>query len=141
MSRVEVIFFDIGDTLAVARMNNEGRLAALDPLPGALDALRRLQRAGYRLGIISNTGEETTATMQPALTKAGFYSFFEANPALLIYSSEVHLTKNSPEIFRLACKRAGVSPEHCMFVGEDKHERDFATEAGLQVAASPDAVQ
>jgi FMN phosphatase YigB (HAD superfamily) len=140
MSSIEVIFFDIGDTLAVARLNNAGRLVSLEPLPGVLDKLRRLQDAGYRLGIISNTGEETTATMRQALTMAGFYRFFEADPALLIYSSEVHLTKNSPQIFRLACERAKVPPEQCMFVGEDERERDCAIEAGLQVAASPDAV-
>ncbi len=139
MSSVEVIFFDIGDTLAVARVDNAGRLASLEPLPGALDALRRLRDAGYRLGIISNTGEETTATVRQALTAAGLYPFFEVEPALLIYSSEVHLTKDSPQIFRLACERAGIQPERCMFVGEDERERDFASQAGLQVAASPQA--
>ena len=140
MSSTKVIFFDIGDTLAAARVNNAGRLVSLEPLPGVLDALRRLRDAGYRLGIISNTGEETTATLRLALTTAGLYGFFEPEPALLIYSSEVQLTKNSPQIFRLACKRAGVQPEHCTFVGEDLGERAFAAEAGLQVAASPDTV-
>ena len=79
--------------------------------------------------------------MQQALTTAGFYPFFDADPALLIFSSEVHLTKNSPQIFRLACERARVPPEHCLFVGDYERERDFATEAGLQVAASPDAIR
>jgi FMN phosphatase YigB (HAD superfamily) len=141
MSSVEVIFFDIGDTLAVARLNDAGRLASLEPLPGALDALGRIRDAGYRLGIISNTGEENTPIMRQALTTAGLYPFFEAEPGLLIYSSEVHLTKNSPQIFRLACERAGVPPERCMFVGEDERERDFALQAGLQVADSPAAVR
>ena len=96
MSSTKVIFFDIGDTLAAARVNNAGRLVSLEPLPGVLDALRRLRDAGYRLGIISNTGEETTATLRLALTTAGLYGFFEPEPALLIYSSEVQLTKIHP---------------------------------------------
>jgi HAD superfamily hydrolase (TIGR01662 family) len=138
MSGTEVIFFDIGNTLAIARVNKAGRLASLEPLPGAIDALRRFKRAGYRLGIISNTGDETSATLRKVLTTAGLYAFFEASPELLIYSSDVHLTKNSPQIFLLACERASAQPANCLFVGEDERERDFAAEAGLQVAATFD---
>ena len=75
---------------------------------------------------------------QQALAAAGLFQFLE--PVLLIYSSEVHLTKDSPQIFRLACQRAEREPRHCMFVGEDESERAFASLAGLQVAASPAAV-
>jgi hypothetical protein len=42
-----------------------------------------------RLGIISNTGQETTETMQRVLTDAGLYPFFVSEPRLLIYSSVV----------------------------------------------------
>jgi FMN phosphatase YigB (HAD superfamily) len=73
MSNIEVIFFDIGNTLAVARVNSAGRFASLEPLPGAIDALRRFKQAGYRLGIISNTGDETSAALQKVLTAAGLY--------------------------------------------------------------------
>jgi bacterial leucyl aminopeptidase len=139
MSNIQVIFFDIGNTLAVARVNSAGRLVSLEPLPGAIDALRRFKHAGYRLGIISNTGDETSATLQKVMTAGGLYSFFEPAPELLIYSSDVHLTKNSPEIFLLASERAAAPPAHCLFVGEDQRERDFAAEAGLRVAASFDA--
>jgi FMN phosphatase YigB (HAD superfamily) len=138
---VDVVFFDIGQTLATARLTPERRLAALEPLPGVLQDLARLQDAGLRLGIISNTGEETAQTMRRALVEAGLFRFFENEPQLLIYSSEVHLLKDSPEIFRLACRRADreAEPRRCMFVGEDADEREFATAAGLQVSVSPAA--
>jgi FMN phosphatase YigB (HAD superfamily) len=79
--------------------------------------------------------------MQSALENAGLFAFFAAEPDLLIYSSEVHLTKNSPEIFQLACRRAGLKSQlqHCLFVGEDANERNFARAAGCQVAASLEA--
>ncbi|MEA2904340.1 MAG: hypothetical protein QOI12_1727 [Alphaproteobacteria bacterium] len=144
MAGIEVIFFDIGQTLAAAHLNAAGRLDSLEPLPGVLDVLGRLRDAGYRLGIISNTGEETSEIMRHALTNAGLYPFFASESRLLIYSSEVHMTKNSPDIFRLACKRAGrdLQPQRCLFVGEDESERKFASKAGLQVAATPsDAAQ
>src|SRR5262249_14405231 len=94
------------------------------------------------LGLISNTGEETGATIRKALTEAGLFSFFAGEPELLIYSSEVHMEKDSPEIFRLACRRAGLDarPERCLFVGDDERERQFASEAGMQVAGGPQAL-
>jgi FMN phosphatase YigB (HAD superfamily) len=107
LAEVRVIFFDIGDTLAKPRFA-AGRLASLEPLPGVLDVLGRLQAARFRLGVISNTGTETSESMRKALEKGGLYRFFEAEPELLVYSSVVGTTKDSPEIFRQACAAAGL---------------------------------
>lgn len=139
IGETEVVFFDIGDTLATAAGVDPQGHVILRPLPGVLDILQRLQDASLRLGLISNTGDETAASMQRALTDAGLFEFFAAEPQLLIYSSVVHMKKDSPEIFRLACARAGLgdNPERCMFVGENSAERAFAMEAGLEVAATP----
>ena len=106
MADVRVIFFDIGDTLAAADFAT-GRLV-LRPLPGVLQVLRRLQDSALRLGLISHTDGETTETMRRALTDAQLYPLFAAEPQLLIYSSEVHMRKDSPRIFQLACERAGL---------------------------------
>jgi len=142
MIDADAIFFDIGGTLAEAHLSDIGRLVSLEPLPGVRDVLVRISAAGYRLGLISNTGEETGATIRKALTEAGLFSFFAGEPELLIYSSEVHMEKDSPEIFRLACRRAGLDarPERCLFVGDDERERQFASEAGMQVADGPQAL-
>ena len=139
LTGAQVVFFDIGETLATPHFNAAGRLASLEPLPGVSQALARLRDAGLRLGIISNTGEETSAALRQVLTDAGLYVFFAPEPGLLIYSAEVHMTKDSPAIFRLACDRAGHrhDPGRCLFVGENPDERDVASEAGLPVASSP----
>ncbi len=121
MIEISVIFFDIGDTLATVNPDVTDRLELL-PLPGAAEALRRLSTVGLRLGVISNTGAETSQTMRRALQGAGLYAFLELK--LLIYSSEVGLTKNSPEIFRLACARADTQdkPERCRLSGKTNRE-------------------
>lgn len=139
MGFIDTIFFDIGETLASPVIDDDDRLLSVTPLPGARDTLARLRDAGYRLGIISNTGTETSDTMRQSLTKGLLFEFFAAEPQLLIYSSEVHLLKDSPEIFRLACQRAerAATPQRCMFVGENTSERKFAAEAGMAVAATP----
>lgn len=136
MDQIRTIFFDIGDTLASAHISPAGKLVSLTPLAGVVEALARLREAGFMLGIISNTGTETAKAMRQVLTDAGLHAFFSKN--LLIYSSVVGLEKNSPEIFRLACKRAGLeaSPQQCLFVGENSSERAFASQAGMEVAAS-----
>jgi hypothetical protein len=93
MSEIKVVFFDIGDTLAVAHISPSGDLA-LKPLPDVPEVLEKLQDAHLRLGIISNTGEYNAQMMRAALEEAGLFAFFANNPRLLIYSFEVHLAGN-----------------------------------------------
>ena len=82
MIEISVIFFDIGDTLATVNPDVTDRLELL-PLPGAAEALRRLSTVGLRLGVISNTGAETSQTMRRALQGAGLYALPRAQAAHL----------------------------------------------------------
>jgi FMN phosphatase YigB (HAD superfamily) len=134
---VQVIFFDIGDTLAIASFDQDRLVLA--PLPGVASKLSALRDAGLALGIISNTGDLTADTMRQALEDSGLYTFFAASPDLLIYSSVVGMEKDSPKIFKLACERAGLkdTPGRCMFVGENSQERAYAMQAGFRVASAP----
>src|SRR5262249_23283119 len=102
--------------------------------------LQSLQELGVRMGVISNTGEETVVTMRAALEGAGIYDFFD--PTLLIYSSVVKMTKDNPEIFREAAAAADLAsdPQRCIFVGENPEERKVARTAHCRTAASPAAV-
>jgi hypothetical protein len=132
---LKVVFCDIGDILGTAVLSPPPpHLESLDVFPYVAEMLEHLQSKGIRLGIISNTGEETASSINNVLKKSGLSEYFEKD--LLIYSSVVHLKKNSPEIFRLAALKAGLSdtPEQCIFVGEDPRERSFATQAGFKVS-------
>lgn len=130
-----VVFCDIGDILGDPIFSPPPpHLERLDVFPFVAEVLNRLRAGGNRLGIISNTGEETADSINKVLEKGGLLELFEKN--LLIYSSVVGLTKNSPEIFRLAAEKAGLAdaPDRCLFVGEDPRERSFAAQAGFLVA-------
>src|ERR1044072_1250990 len=133
-----VIFFDLDCTLGSARLDYPSyRLTGFDVYPHVGKILEHLRDNGVRLGIISNTGDESAERINGVLEDAHIFGFFETG--LLVYSSVVHYKKDSPEIFKLAVVKAGLSatPHQCMFVGEDRRERGYALEAGLLVAPHP----
>jgi FMN phosphatase YigB (HAD superfamily) len=124
------IFFDLGDTLGTAVVV-EGELVGFTPFPAAIPILMDLADRAIPLGIISNTGEETRVHLEEILEAAGLRDFFAAE--LLIFSSEVRLTKADPAIFALAAERAEAPADECLFVGESAPERLVAGQAGFQV--------
>jgi bacterial leucyl aminopeptidase len=138
MTTIKSIFFDIGDTLATGVFSPPPvRLVRLDLFPYVPALLRSLTDRSLRLGIISNTGDMDGTSVDAILGGAGIRDFFD--PALRLYSKDVGLKKNSPEIFRVAAQRAGLAavPQACLFVGEDETERGFAVAAGLQACPHP----
>lgn len=137
MGEPAYVFFDIGDTLASPRLDAAGGLAGLDVYPFVADVLARLgaDPAVGGIGVISNTGDETEATMCRVLDDAGLLAALD--PALLLFSSVEGLDKSQPAFFTLAADRAGVAPARCVFVGESEPERRVATSAGLSVSPHP----
>src|SRR5262245_40087537 len=108
MSAVSSVFFDLGDTLGTAVFSaSPQRLIRFDIFPFVPGILRSLADRHLRLGIISNTGDMAGAEVDAVLAAAGIRDYFD--PSLRIYSKDVELTKNSPEIFKLAAQRAGLA--------------------------------
>lgn len=135
---IAAVFFDLGDTLGTPVVSPPPvHLTEFEVFPFVPSLLQQLKLRGLRLGLISNTGQETGEAVDQILQVAGILEFFE--PPLRIYSKDVGLTKADPEIFRLAAARAGFSgsPRSCLFVGEDAGERDTAVIAGLRVRSHP----
>jgi bacterial leucyl aminopeptidase len=137
MTTIKSIFFDIGDTLGIPVFSPSGQLVRVNLFFFVADLLRSLADQGFRLGIISNTGDIDGAVLDEILNTAGIRDFFD--PALRLYSKDVGLEKNSPEIFRVAAERAGLAgtPQACLFVGENETERGFASDAGLRTCPHP----
>src|SRR5215210_1903099 len=101
---VRVIFFDLGGTLGDPAVSPPPiRLLGFHPYPFAKETLQRLASQGLRLGVISNTGTEAGSRMSEVLDEAGLLQDFD--PALPIFSADVGMTKETPEIFRLAVGR------------------------------------
>ena len=134
------MFFDIGDTLGEVMMTTQPvERLSLVVFPHVLPVLQRLREQGFRLGLISNTGNSAASLVNDALSRAHILQFFE--PQLRVYSSEVGADKSSPEIFLLAAQRASADPSACLFVGEDARERITARDAGFAVCPHPTLVQ
>ena len=80
--------------------------------PEATPLIKEMKRRGYRVGLISNT---VSPTMVPSeLKEADIYDDFE----VIVMSSVERLRKPDPEIFKVSCERAGISPDRCVYVGD-----------------------
>ena len=137
MNSIDRIFFDLGDTLGVPILSIDRQLDRFDPFEFAGPLLADLRDRSLRLGVISNTGDESGTRVNQVLEQAGLLDYFD--PALLVYSKDAGLKKDSPNIFRHAAEIAGLEsrPEQCLFVGEDAHERSHALAAGWRVCPHP----
>ena len=93
---------------------------------GTPDALERLRKAGYRLGVVSNSDGRA----EEALAAAGLRAFFE----VVVDSQLVGVEKPDPRIFQLALEQLGIPAADALYVG-DIYEVDVvgARRAGMAV--------
>ncbi len=91
---------------------------------GTPRVLRALAEAGYRLGVISNAD----GRIEELLEKVGLRGHLE----FVVDSEVVGIEKPDPGIFLEGCRRMGVPPAECLYVG-DLYPVDYlgATRAGL----------
>lgn len=80
------------------------------PVPGVREALTALAHSGYRLGVVSNSDGRA----EWLLGTVGLAREFE----FVVDSAEVGFDKPDARIFRLACERFGLAPEHCAYLGD-----------------------
>jgi putative hydrolase of the HAD superfamily len=82
--------------------------------PEMIEILVALQKAGIRMGIISNT-------TNPGFMKDYEQSLLKLTPyfEFSIYSSEVPYRKPHPSIFQLALARLNLNPSDVLFVGDN----------------------
>jgi len=121
---IKVAYFDLGGTLVG---NNRNWIV------GARETLARLSEKQVRLGIISNTGDLSRSAILDLLPEDFDLGMFEEG--LIIFSSEVHVAKPAPKIFRLAIERAGVQPAKCLFCTEEPSHLLAAQQQGMQTAS------
>jgi putative hydrolase of the HAD superfamily len=93
-----------------------------EPTPGAVDAIRALQRAGLTVVVVTNSdghGEEN-------LRDSGF------GAVPVVDSTVVGAAKPDPRIFEIALARAGISPAETVHVGDTLvHDVAGARAAGI----------
>jgi HAD superfamily hydrolase (TIGR01549 family) len=89
--------------------------------------LKTLRRAGYRMGVISNSQSE--AWVRALLEKVRILEYFEA----VVSSGSEGIAKPNPEIFLRAARRLRVAPAAAFHVGNLAHvDAKAAMAAGLR---------
>ena len=93
--------------------------------------LVRALRGRYELGVVSNTMQEHAV----ALREMGIYDEFDQ----VVLSHEVGLTKDAPEVFRLALRKLQVLPSEAVFIDDYQPYVEIATGIGLRGIVFTDA--
>ena len=104
------------------------RLAAegpLHPLPGAMEWIERLAKAGWRQAIASSAPPANVTTMARVLD-------LERWMGALVTADDVHCGKPDPEVFLVAASRLGVPPERCVVVEDAAAGIEAARRGGMQ---------
>ena len=101
--------------------------------PGAMEALEPLRQKGFRLAVASATGLELSRSH---LSQAGLLDFFQA----VITGDMVEKGKPAPDMFLLAARKLGCTPEECIVVGDSPADVFAASAAGMDVYLIPDQI-
>lgn len=127
-------YFGLDETdLATMRRDFFAGDALNEPL---LDYVKRLRRAGYRTGLLSNFGDEARRLW------AEIFPFIKHFDGVVI-SAEVGVMKPNPQIYYLAAESVGVNMEEALFVDDFIENVEGAKRVGMQALHfdDPAAVQ
>jgi len=114
------------DPAEVAAAYRRSIAAALEPVPGAADLVRRL-RDRYRVGLLTNG---PVRAQRDKLATLGWEALFDA----VVVTGDLAAGKPDERAFEAVLDRLGVAPDEAAYVG-DEVEADVrgASEAGLAV--------
>ncbi|HWO81850.1 HAD family phosphatase [Gaiella sp.] len=114
----------------VVRRMLERYEADLPVVPGAVEAVRRLAAAGYRLAVASSSNREL---IDGVLRRLGLSELF----AVTVSSEEVARGKPAPDVYLETARRLGVPPGRCMAIEDSASGIRAAHSAGMRVIAYP----
>jgi HAD superfamily hydrolase (TIGR01662 family) len=115
---------DIATAVAEREAADDGGITAADLYPDAVDALRALTEAGYRVGVVGN---------QPARSEAVFRELgIELD--LVASSASLGAAKPDPRFFAVIAARLGLAPSAVAYVG-DRVDNDVRPAAAAGMVA------
>jgi len=88
----------------------------ISPLPGAEKILAELKRAGFKLGLVTNTSLPQSV-IQAEFQQLALYDYFDT----VVCSSEIVFRKPDAAMFDVALRSLKLAPSEAMFVGDDYH--------------------
>jgi HAD superfamily hydrolase (TIGR01662 family) len=121
--------------------------AAVEPVPGAHEALDRLRAAGLRLGVVTNqsgVGQGLLSTDQVDAVNAevdarlGPFETWQVCPHAP--GAECACRKPRPGLVRSAARHLGVRPEECVVIGDIGADAEAARAAGARSVLVPTPV-
>ncbi len=101
---------DNGERLAKEIIAWYGQPQAWQPFPDVVDALKRLQEQGFRLGAVS----DWAPTLVSILQAHGLTRYLD----FVLCSGAIGFCKPSLQFYRLALQRAGVQPHQALHIGD-----------------------
>ena len=102
----------------------------LPVIPGATEAVRRLDAAGYRLAVASSSNREL---IDAVLRRLELAALFEVT----VSSEEVERGKPAPDVYLEAARRLAVEPARCVAIEDSASGIRAAHAAGMRVIAYP----
>lgn len=99
-------------------------LEKIDPMPGLIDLLEKLNVKKIPMAVASSSDTETIRVI---LEKSGLRKYFQH----AVSSSEVGKSKPEPDVFLHAAKLLGVAPENCVVFEDSKNGIKAAKAAGM----------
>lgn len=84
----------------------------VQPFPGSVETLRKLQGQGIRMGLITNGNAEF---QRPKIRRFALEQYFD----FILIESEFGIGKPDPRVFRYGLERFGVSPAQVWMIGDD----------------------
>ena len=99
---------------------------SLLPYEDALDALKRLQSSGYRIGVVS---QGLTVKQAEKIVRLRILPFLDQRA--IFFSDQLATSKSNPKFFQRAAEKLGAAARECMHIG-DRPDRDIdpANKAG-----------
>jgi HAD superfamily hydrolase (TIGR01509 family) len=82
------------------------------PMPGVYKVLDALSQDGFRLGLISNAGNE--ANVHRLIDRAGLRPYFDP----ILISAAVGLRKPNPALFEIVLQAWSLDPEEAVMIGD-----------------------
>lgn len=96
---------------------------------GFVETLAGFAHKGVHWGVMTNKPKQYTNPLMAALK-------LDKDACAIVSADEVPKAKPAPDGLLLACQLAGVAPEQCWYVGDDKRDIDAGRAAGMKTVAA-----
>jgi putative hydrolase of the HAD superfamily len=127
---VGVFLGELGDPLAPEEFVDAfiGSLE-FEPVPGAVETIRRLRSKGLRLAVVANWD----CALPGHLERLGLGGLVDT----VVTSARAGVPKPDPAIFELALSELGVRADRALHVGDEPCDQEGARAAGLAFLPAP----